>query len=84
MNGTPRPLWIVTAFVLTLMLCMLVAVSSIVFASPSETLYRREGCFSYRQGIWYYGEATGTYYPDYHSMSQKERNAHYLICIQLT
>jgi hypothetical protein len=64
---------------------MIFAVSSVVFVnSADDPLYRREGCFSYSLGVWYYRDATGEFHPDYHNMSQKDRRALSYVCIQLT
>ena len=80
-----RTLWLVPAFFLVLLLCMTFAVSGIVFTtSASDDLHRYPGCDSYQVSVWFYRDDRQRFYPESHSMSQRDRTEFRGVCIQLT
>jgi len=80
-----RGLWLLMAATISLMLCIIFVVSSIVFASSSdEPLARYPGCDSYQISYWFYRDTSDRFYPEFHSMSQRERTALHGACIQIT
>ena len=80
-----RWLWLLAVCFLALLMCMLLAVSSIVFAnSTDETLFRYPGCDSYQVSVWFYRDAANAFYPEHHSMAQRDRTEFRGVCIQLT
>jgi hypothetical protein len=47
-------------------------------------LYRYPACDSYQISVWFYRDARGIFYPEHHSMAQKDRAQFRGVCIQLT
>jgi hypothetical protein len=85
MSEKPRKWWLVVAFFLSLWLCIIFAVSSIVVAVHTDAeLYRYPACHYLRTPVWQYQDATQVIYPGFSNMSPKQRATNFYICIQLT
>jgi hypothetical protein len=84
MNEKPRKGWLLIAIILGVWLCMIFAVSSIVFAVHNDAdLYRYPACHYPRTPVWQYQDATQVMY-GFSNMSPKQRATNVYICIQLT